>query len=68
MTRPKIGSRRPAGAESPGDASPNAVAEVRADRLNDALTRLRAGTEPIDPLPAPAGSVTPVALTPALRR
>ena len=52
------------GAASPGDASPNAEVEVRADRLNEALTRLRAGAEPIDPLPAPAGSVTPVALTP----
>jgi hypothetical protein len=50
--------------ESLGDASTNAVIEVRADRLNDALTRLRAGAEPIDQVPAPVGSVTPVALTP----
>ena len=33
----------------------NRVTEVRADRLSDALTRLRAGTEPIDPVPVPAG-------------
>jgi hypothetical protein len=54
----------PARAESLGDASQNAATEVRADRLNDALTRLRAGAEPIDQMPAPVGSVTPVALTP----
>jgi hypothetical protein len=46
-----------------GDASPSAGAEVRADRLSDALTRLRAGTEPIDPGPGAAGPVAPTALT-----
>jgi len=59
--------------ESRGDAPPDAAAEVRADRLSDALTRLRAGTEPIDPapvpvpvpVPVPAGTVAPAALTPA---
>jgi hypothetical protein len=45
------------------DASPAGVTEVQADRLNEALTRLRAGAEPIDQVPA-AVSVTPVALTP----
>jgi hypothetical protein len=45
--------------------SPSPVAEVRADRLSDALTRLRANTEPIDPAPIEpaltdaAGSPTP---------
>ncbi len=52
-----------ADAESPGDAPHGALAEVRADRLNDALTRLRAGTEPIDPLPAPAAPTAPTPAT-----
>ncbi|MFZ0387822.1 MAG: hypothetical protein WAL22_19315, partial [Solirubrobacteraceae bacterium] len=53
------------GDESHGDAAPTAATEVRADRLSDALTRLRAGTDPIDPVPAPTGSVAPAALTSA---
>jgi hypothetical protein len=53
------------GGGSPDDVSPGAGTEVRADRLSDALTRLRAGAEPIDPVPVPAGPVAPVALTPA---
>jgi hypothetical protein len=53
------------GDESPSDASQTAATEVRAERLSDALTRLRAGTDPIDLLPAPAGPVAPAALTSA---
>jgi hypothetical protein len=48
--------------ESADDASQSPGTEVRADRLNEALTRLRAGTEPIDPLPAPDGALTPAAV------
>jgi len=53
------------GDESPGDASQTAATEVRAERLSDALTRLRAGTDPIDLVPALAGPVAPAALTSA---
>ena len=64
--------RRPAGdqmpvdtdGQSPGDASTNAAIEVRADRLNDALTRLRAGAEPIDQVPGAPGTLTLGALAP----
>ena len=48
-------------ATAPGDAPQSA--ELNADRLSDALTRLRSGTEPIDPVPAAAGPVAPAALT-----
>jgi hypothetical protein len=50
-------------ATAAGDASQSAGAEVRADRLSDALTRLRAGTEPIDPGPGAAAPAAPAALT-----
>jgi hypothetical protein len=55
------------GDESQADPSQTAATEVRADRLSDALTRLRAGTEPIDlvPVPVPAGPAAPTALTSA---
>jgi hypothetical protein len=48
-------------ATAPGDARQSA--ELNADRLSDALTRLRSGTEPIDPLPGAASPVAPAALT-----
>jgi len=51
------------GGEARTGGSPSAAADVRVDRLSDALTRLRAGTEPIDP--APTGPVGPSVLTPA---
>jgi hypothetical protein len=53
------------GDESQADPPQTAATEVRADRLSDALTRLRAGTEPIDLVPAPAGPAAPAALTSA---
>jgi hypothetical protein len=52
------------GGTSPDDATPTAVTEVRADRLNEALTRLRAVTDPIDPLPVPAHARTSGGLPP----
>ena len=64
-----------ADASAPSDGEPHGDAgAVRPDRLSDALTRLRASTEPIGPEPAaaapaafaPASAVVPVASTAAV--
>jgi hypothetical protein len=65
LRAPAAGHERAApGDGSPDDAPASAVTEVQADRLSDALTRLRAGTEPIGTAPAPAVPVASVALMP----
>jgi hypothetical protein len=53
-------------AATPSAARPSGATEVRADRLSDALTRLRASTEPIDPAPAPTGQGASAALKPEM--
>jgi hypothetical protein len=53
------------GGESGDDASQTAATEVRAERLDDALTRLRAGAGPVEPLPEPAVALAPGTPTPA---
>jgi hypothetical protein len=61
----------PAQGDGPGGESPGVATEVRADRLSDALTRLRAGTEPIDPVAegpqAPAAVASPATLAAPFR-